>query len=66
MAHVGLPELLHPRYDEKHRGRMIFTGQQVPRLYVLFNCHDNFELTQYMYWIPLAVDSVESPKCSQN
>ncbi|XP_062213408.1 protein MAIN-LIKE 2-like [Phragmites australis] len=29
MAHGGLPELLQQRYDENHRGRMIFTGQQL-------------------------------------
>ncbi|XP_062195131.1 serine/threonine-protein phosphatase 7 long form homolog [Phragmites australis] len=29
MAHDGLPELLQQRYDENHRGRMIFTGQQL-------------------------------------
>jgi hypothetical protein len=25
----GLPELLQPRYDENHRGKMIFTGTQI-------------------------------------
>ncbi|XP_062186040.1 protein MAIN-LIKE 1-like [Phragmites australis] len=29
MAHIHLPELLQLRYDENHRGRMIFAGQQL-------------------------------------
>jgi hypothetical protein len=29
MANHGLPKLLQPRYDENHRGKMIFTGTQV-------------------------------------
>jgi hypothetical protein len=66
MAHGGLPELLQQRYDENHRGRMIFTGQQVPRLYVLFHWYENFELTLYMYWITHAVGSVTSPECAQD
>jgi hypothetical protein len=29
MVNHGLPELLQPRYDENHRGKMIFTGTQI-------------------------------------
>jgi hypothetical protein len=29
MANHGLPKLLQSRYDENHRGKMIFTGTQV-------------------------------------
>jgi hypothetical protein len=29
MANHGLPELLQPRYDENHRGHVIFTGTRV-------------------------------------
>ena len=53
MAHAHLPDLLQLRYDENHRGRMIFAGQQVHRYYVNFICSNTLVLTLKMYCIHL-------------
>jgi hypothetical protein len=36
----GIPKLLQPRYDENHRGKVVFTGTQV---------QNNILLDLYLY-----------------
>lgn len=38
MVNHGLPELLQARFDEKHRGKAIFTGTQVQNDILLDFC----------------------------
>ena len=46
MASHGLPELLQPRFDEKHRAKAIFTGTQVQNDIRVINITNAYLLTE--------------------